>query len=109
MRADCIYTDCMYTDRIDANCIPMDCINANHVDTCNCDTIFCDKIDRAYEYARAMSSLDFDNVKSNKSSQSCKYRTSLSANGVPDKLLTRACNSLIDSKFPLKKNQMILI
>ncbi len=46
----------------------MDCINANHVDTYNRDTILCDTLDRGYEYARVMSSLDFDNVKSNKSS-----------------------------------------
>ncbi len=109
MRADCIYTDCMYTDRIDENCITLDCINANHVDTCNPDTIFCNTLDRAYEYTRVMSSLDFDNVKSNKSSQSCKCRTSLGVDGVPDKLSTRTCNSPIDSKFPLKKNQRILI
>jgi hypothetical protein len=94
----------MYTDRIDANCITMDCINTNHVDTCNRDTIFHDTLDRVYEYAQVMLSLDFDNVKSNKSSQSCKYRTSLSANGVTDKLSTRNCNSPIDSNFPLKKN-----
>ena len=80
----------------------MDCINANHVDTCNCDTIFCNTLDCAYKYAQMMLSLDFDNVKSNKSSQSCKYRTSLSANGVPDMLSTRTCNSPIDSKVPLK-------
>ncbi len=87
----------------------MNCINADHVDTCNCNTIFCNTLDRAYKYAQVMSNLDFDNVKSNKSSQSCKYRTSLGANGIPDKLLTRTCNSPIDSKFPLKKNQRILI
>ncbi len=46
----------------------MDCINANHVDTFNRDTIFCDTLDCAYEYAQVISSLDFDNVKSNKSS-----------------------------------------
>ncbi len=40
-----------------------------------------------YKYTRVMSSLDFDNVKSNKSSQSCEYRTSLGANGMPDKLI----------------------
>ncbi len=108
MRADFIYTDYMYTDCIDANCITMDCINANHVDTCNHDAIFCDTLDRVYEYAQVMSSLDFDNVKSNKSSQSCEYRTSLSANGIPDQLSTRTCNCPIDSKFPLKKNQRIL-
>ncbi len=56
----------MFTDCIDANCITVDCINANHVDTYNLDTIFCDTLDRAYEYARVMSSLDFDNVKSKK-------------------------------------------
>jgi hypothetical protein len=65
----------MYTDRIDANFITMDCINANHVDTCNHDTIFCNTLNRAYKYAQVMSSFDFDNVKSNISSQSCKYRT----------------------------------
>ncbi len=87
----------------------MDCTNANQVDTCNRNTIFCDTLDQAYEYARAMSSLEFDNVKSNKSSQSCKYMTSLGTDGVPDKLSTRTCNSHINSKFPLKKNQRILI
>ncbi len=46
----------------------MDCINANHVDTYNCNTILCNTLDRGYEYAQVMSSLDFDNVKSNKSS-----------------------------------------
>ena len=109
LHADRIYTDCMYTNLTDANCITVDCIHANHVDTCNCDTIFCDTLDCAYKYAQVMMSLDFDNVESNKSSQSCKYRTSLSANGVPDKLLTRTRNSPIDSKFPLKKNQRVLI
>ncbi len=109
MHADRIYTDCMYTNRTDANCITVDCNNANHVDTCNCDTIFCNTLDCAYKYAQVMLSLDFDNVKSNKSSQSCEYRTSLSADGIPDKLLTRTCNRPIDSKFPLKKNQRILI
>ncbi len=88
MHADRIYTDCMSTNSIEANCITVDCINANHVDTCNRDTIFCDTFDCAYEYAQVMLSLDFDNVKSNKSSQSCKYMTSLSADGVPDKLST---------------------
>ncbi len=58
----------MYTDCINANCITVDCINANHVDTYNRDTILCNTLDRGYEYARVMSSLDFDNVKSNKSS-----------------------------------------
>ncbi len=101
MRADCKYTDCI--------CITMDCINANHVDTCNRDTFFCDTLDCAYEYAQVMLSLDFDNVKSNKNYQSCKYRTSLGADGVPDKLSIRTCNSPINSKFPLKKNQRILI
>jgi hypothetical protein len=104
MHADRIYTDCTYTDRTNANCITVDCINANHVDTCNCDTIFCNTLDCAYEYAQVMLSLDFDNVKSNKSSQSCEYTTSLGTDGVPDKLLTRTCNSPINSKFPLKKN-----
>ena len=108
MHADPIYTDCMYTNFTVANCITVDCINANHVDTCNRDTIFCNTLDCAYKYTQVMLSLDFDNVKSNKSSQSCKYRTSLSADGIPDKLLTRTCNSPIDSKFPLKKNQRIL-
>ncbi len=46
----------------------MDCINANHADTYNHDTIFCDTLNQAYEYAQVMSSLDFDNVKSIKSS-----------------------------------------
>ena len=87
MRADCIYTDCMYTNRIDKICITVDCINANHVDTCNCDTIFCNTLDCAYEYAQVMLGLDFDNVKSNKSSQSCEYKTSLGADGMPDKLI----------------------
>ncbi len=64
----CIDTDCIDIDCIDADCITMDCINANHVDTYNRDTIFCDTLDRAYKYAQVMSSLDFDNVKSNKSS-----------------------------------------
>ncbi len=109
MHADRIYTDCMYKNCTDANCITVDCTNANHVDTCSCNTIFCDTLDCAYEYAQVMLSLDFDNVKSNKSSQSCEYRTSLCTDGVPDKLSTRTCNSPIDSKFPLKKNQRILI
>ena len=109
MHADCIYTDYMYTYCIVVNCITVDCINANHVDTCNRDTIFCNTLDCVYKYAQVMLSLDFDNVKSNKSSQSCEYRTSLSAVGVPNKLSTRTCNSPIDSKFPLKKNQRILI
>jgi hypothetical protein len=64
----CIDTDCINTDCIDADYITMDCIDANHVDTYNRDTIFCDTLDHAYEYAQVMSSLDFDNVKSNKSS-----------------------------------------
>ncbi len=68
MGTDCIHADCMYTDYIDTNCIIMDCIIANHVDAYNRDTIFCDTLDRAYKYARVMSSLDFDNVKSNRSS-----------------------------------------
>ena len=58
----------MYTDCIDANCITMDCINANHVDAYNRDTIFCDTLDRAYEYAQAILSLEFDNVKSSEGS-----------------------------------------
>jgi hypothetical protein len=109
MHADRMYTDCINTNCTGVNCITVDCINANHVDTCNCDTIFCNTLDCAYKYAQVMLSLDFDNVKSNKSSQSCEYRTSLSANGIPDKLSTRTCNSPIDPKFPLKKNQRILI
>ena len=63
INTDCMYTDCMYTDCINANCVTVDCIYANHVDTYNCDTIFCDRLDHAYEYARVMVSLDFDNVK----------------------------------------------
>ena len=55
----------MYTDHIDANCITVYCINENHVDAYNRDTIFCDTLDRTYEYARVMVSLDFDIVKSN--------------------------------------------
>jgi hypothetical protein len=98
-----IHTDCMCTGCINVNCITMDCISANHVDICIHDTNFCNTLNRTYKYAQVMSSLDFDNVKSNKSSQSCKYRTSLSNDGVPDKLSTRTCNSPIDSKFPLKK------
>jgi hypothetical protein len=101
---DRIHTDCMCTNCTDANIVTMVCINANHVDTCNRDTIFCDTLDCPYKYPQVMLSLDIDNVKSNKSSQSCKYRSSLSADGVPDKLSTRTCNSPIDSKFPLKKN-----
>ncbi len=58
----------MYADLIDANFITEDCINANHVDAYNRDTIFCDTLNRAYKYTRVMSSLDFDNVKSNRSS-----------------------------------------
>ncbi len=108
MHADHIFTDCMYINWTDANCITVDCINANHVDTCNRDTISCNTPDCAYKYTQVMLSLDFDNVKSNKSSQSCEYRTSLGANGIPDKLSTRTCNSPIDSKFPLKKNQRII-
>jgi hypothetical protein len=68
MDKDCKFADCTYTNCNNADCITMDCINANHVDTCNHDTIFCDTFDCAYEYARVMLSLDFDNVKSNKSS-----------------------------------------
>ncbi len=109
MHADPIYTDCMYTNFTVANCITVDCINANHVDTCNCNTIFCNTLDCAYKYTQVMLSLDFDNVKCNKSSQSWEYRTSLSTDGVPDKLSTRTCNSPNDSKFPLKKNQRISI
>ncbi len=40
----------------------------NHVETYNHDTILCDTLDRGYGYAGVISSLDFDNVKSNKSS-----------------------------------------
>jgi hypothetical protein len=58
----------MYTDCINTNCTTMDCIIANHVDAYNHDTIFCDTLNRAYKYAQVMSSLDFDNVKSNRSS-----------------------------------------
>ncbi len=65
---DCIIANCMYTDCIDAKFITMDCINANHVDAYNRDTIFCDTLNHVYEYARVMSSLDFDSVKSNRSS-----------------------------------------
>jgi hypothetical protein len=65
---DCIITDYINTDCIDANCITMDCVNANHVDTYNRNTILCDTLDRGYEYAQVMPSLDFDNVKSNKNS-----------------------------------------
>jgi hypothetical protein len=65
---DCNDADCMYTDYIDKNCITMDCNNANHVDSYNRNTIFCDTLDRTYKYAQVMSSLDFDNVKSNRSS-----------------------------------------
>jgi hypothetical protein len=65
MDTDCIHADCMYKDHVDANYITMDCINATHVDAYNCDTIFRDTLDHAYEYAQVMSSLDFDNVKSN--------------------------------------------
>jgi hypothetical protein len=68
MDTDCMYADCMYTDSIDTNCNTMDCINANHVDAYNCNTIFCDTLNHAYKYAQVMSSLDFDNVKSNRSS-----------------------------------------
>ncbi len=68
MITDGINNDCITTDCIDANCITMDFINANHVDAYNCDTIFHDTLNRVYEYARVMSSLDFDNVKSNRSS-----------------------------------------
>jgi hypothetical protein len=64
----CINTDCIDTDCIDADCTTMDCIDANHVDTYYRDTIFCDTLDRLYEYAQVMPSLDFDNIKSNKSS-----------------------------------------
>jgi hypothetical protein len=57
----------MCTDCISLDCITVDCINANHVDTYNCNIIFCDTINRIYEYAQVMVSLDFDNAKSNKS------------------------------------------
>jgi hypothetical protein len=56
-------------DCIDANCITVDCINANHVDTYNRDTFLCNTLDRGYKYPRVMSSLNFVNVKSNKSSR----------------------------------------
>ncbi len=68
MNTDCMYADCMYTTCIVANCITVDCIIANHVDTYNRDTIFCDTLNQAYKYAQVMSSSDFDNVKSNRSS-----------------------------------------
>jgi hypothetical protein len=64
----CIDTDCINTDCIDADYITMDCINANHVDTYNRDTLFWDTLNRGYKYAQVMLSLDFDNVKSNKTS-----------------------------------------
>ncbi len=55
-------------------------------------TTFCDTLDPAYEYAQAMSNLDFDNVnltKAQATQQSAWYtcRTSLGTNGVPDKLI----------------------
>jgi hypothetical protein len=68
MNTDCIDADCMCKDCINANYITMECINANHVVTYNRDTSFCDTLNHAYKYARVMSSLDFDNVKSNRSS-----------------------------------------
>ncbi len=68
MDTDCIHADCMSTDCIDENCITMDCINSNHVDAYNRDSILCDTLNHAYKYARVMSRLDFDNVKSNRSS-----------------------------------------
>jgi hypothetical protein len=92
----------------------MDCINANHVDTYNRDTIFCDTLDRAYEYARVMLGLDFDNVKSNKSSSnipgSILVGFLLAPTAYQISLSKRTCNSPIDSKFPLKlkKDQRIL-
>ncbi len=58
----------MYTDCINANCITLDCINTNHVVAYNRDTFFPDTLDHAYQYAQVMASLDFDNVKSNRSS-----------------------------------------
>jgi hypothetical protein len=64
----CIDTDYINTDCIGADCITMDCNNANHVDTYNRNTIFCNTLDRMYKYAQAMSSLDFDNVKSSEGS-----------------------------------------
>ncbi len=63
-----MFTDCMFTDCIIANCITVDCIDANHIDTYNRNTILCNTLNCGYEYARVMSSLDFDNVESNKSS-----------------------------------------
>ncbi len=65
---DCIDTDCMYTDCLKLNCITVDCNNANHIDTYNCNTILCNTLNCTYKYAQVMLSLDFDNVKSNKSS-----------------------------------------
>ncbi len=110
--AVCIDTDCMNTDCIDADCIIMACINANHVDTYNHDTIFCDTLDRAYEYAQVMLSSDFDNVNSNKSSSNIPGSILAGLLLVPMAYLIswlkRTCNSPIDSKFPLKKDQRIL-
>jgi hypothetical protein len=102
----------MNTDCIDADCIIIDCINANNVDTYNCDIIFCDTLNRAYEYAQVMSSLDFDNVKSNKSSSnipgSILAGRLLAPMAYQISFSKRTCNSPIDSKFPLKKDQRIL-
>jgi hypothetical protein len=58
----------MYTEHIATNRITMDWNIANHVDSYNRDAIFCDTLECAYEYTQVMSSLDFDNVKSNISS-----------------------------------------
>jgi hypothetical protein len=73
---------------------------------------FCNTLDRTYEYAQAMSSLDFDNVKSNKSSSntpgSILAGLLLAPMAYQISLLKRTCNSTIDSKFPLKKDQRIL-
>ncbi len=108
----CIDTDCIDTDCINADCIIMDCINANHVDTFNRDTIFCNTLDCVYEYAQVMSSLDFDNVKSNKSSGnipgSMLAGLLLAPTVCQISLSKRTCNSPIDSKFPLKKDLRIL-
>ena len=103
----------MYTDCTDANCITMDCINATHVDAYNRDTIFCDTLNCAYEYAQVVLSLDFDNVKSNRSSSdipdSILAGLLLMLRAYQISLSKRPCNSPIDSKFPLKKNQRISI
>ncbi len=69
INTNCINTACLYTNCINAHWITMDCINANHVDTYNWDTIFGNTLNHAYKYAWVMSSLDFDNVESNKCSR----------------------------------------